>query len=68
MPATACSPSRHVWHVHEEQGHLNTTGLRHGKSCACGKRRICMITCDHGCRHKRVVTRQEFDRYMEDNG
>jgi hypothetical protein len=62
-----CSNHRHVWHVTAADGLLDTSTLRHGARCACGQHVICMIVCDRGCRHKRVVTKAEFDRLMEDS-
>lgn len=61
-----CKPTAHVWIVTADAGTLNTTHLRHGHACQCGNRVIAMVECNEGCRHKRVVTKQEFDREMKE--
>jgi hypothetical protein len=67
MPAqTGCHATRHVWHVTSDGERLNTGHLSHGQRCACGLRVIANIKCDAGCRHKRVVSKAEFDELMEE--
>lgn len=63
-----CTNTEHIWTVTADCGRLNTSHLRHGHACKCGNRVIAMVECDHGCRHKTVVTKQQFDRAMKEKG
>lgn len=66
MPASNCAPQRHIWHVHAEADRLITANLRHGHRCQCGRFVIAQISCDAGCEHKRVLSKTEFDKLMEE--
>jgi len=66
MSAATCSPTRHVWHVHSDGGLLITKNLAHGHTCACGRFVIAQVECSVGCRHKRVVSKSEFETLMRE--
>jgi len=66
MPSPTCTSEHHVWHVVNDKDRLKTATLRHGHRCQCGKMVIAHIDCSEGCRHKRVITKAQFDHLMEE--
>jgi hypothetical protein len=66
MASNTCHGTRHVWRVTSDGNKLNTHELSHGHRCHCGNRVIARVDCSQGCSHKRVVSKDEFDRLMEE--